>query len=399
MIHFIFGGFGSGKSYAGMRAIRSELLNGNRPIVTNLAVMEKDLARYFSENYSRSHVVLHQRLRLLNDDEMANFFVHRVSRSGLWYDIPLPSPEEEKRGVRPDWTQLRDNGCLFIIEEAHEFFGAYQWQEVGRSFRAYKNQNRKFNDDILLITPNLGEIDKQLRLSGQSYTQLINAGKRKIRGIKMPDVFIAREFTTIPQPTSVPSNVYTYGLDVKLANCYDTAKGVRGVQGSLADKEAKVRGVPWWVPVALFVLLGVGLFLGPFIFRKKIARGFTHSFAGVETNPSKAAAAVVGAVTGRERVGGSQTVPVASRVSESNSIVCRGYMVWPGGVTVFLSDGRTADSADGDVEWVHRNRVKVFGEEFPVKALYPEMVAQPASLGNNLPVAAYPGGPLPGGMN
>ena len=121
MIHFVLGGFGSGKSYSGMRMIRAELLGGNRPVVTNLAVREKDLAEYFAKKFSKAHIRLHQRLRLLTDDEVPQFYLHRLSKAGLWYDIAPPDPDAEKRGARPDWTRWRDSGVLQekrMIEEA-----------------------------------------------------------------------------------------------------------------------------------------------------------------------------------------------------------------------------------------------------------------------------------------
>src|SRR5258706_13670899 len=266
MISFILGGFGSGKSYAGMRLARSELTDGSRGIVTNLAIHQPKFGRYFHEEYPKADVRLNQRLRLMQDDDVAQFFLHRISTGGLWYDIPAPDADSEKRGARPDWTKLRDNGILFIIEEAHEFFNSYHWAEIGRAFRAYKNQNRKFSDDIVFITPQIAEIDKQLRTSGQSYTVLTNLGQKKVHGVALPQLFLAREFATIPERTSHPLNTYRYTLDLKLADCYDTAKGVRGVQGGLADKEKKRDGIPFkWVALAA-VLLATSVILVLWLF-------------------------------------------------------------------------------------------------------------------------------------
>ena len=378
MIHFIIGGFGGGKSYSGLRLIRSELLNGNRGICTNLAIDEKKFSKYLGDTYPKINVSLHQRLRILTDEEIGEFMLHRISRNHLWYDIPAPDKDAEKRGVRPDWSLLRDNGIFYVIEEAHEFFNSYQWQEIGRAFRAYKNQNRKFSDDIIFITPQITEIDKQLRISGQSYTQLINLGKKKIKGVRLPPIFLAREYSTIPDRNTSPMNSYTYGLDLKLADCYDTAKGVRGVQGGLADKERKTKGISWWLVLGVCTVITISFFFGPplisrLIFKRTFGRG-THLTA--TTSPPSLR---LKNKTEDHEYRTNEDVVIAGQrrfekqAAEGEDVVCTGYTVEPKDIVVYLSDGRVARASRLQVQGVNEDFVRAFGKVYRVS---PGLVAE-----------------------
>jgi Zonular occludens toxin (Zot) len=382
MISFIYGGYGDGKSYSGMRCTRSELLNGRRGISTNLAIKEKEFAGYLQKKFPKSNCVLHQRLRILEDEEIGTFMLHRISTAALWYDIPAPCAEDEKRGKRPEWHQLRDKGMLFIIEEAHEFFNAYSWQEIGRAFRAYKNQNRKFSDDIIFITPQLAEIDKQLRTSGQSYTRLINLGKRKLHGISMPATFLAREYANFPGPQSHPVNQYIFSMEKDLADCYDTAKGVRGVQGFLADKENKVKGVPWWLVLGVVIVLAVLFLSAPFLLRSKIQKSLLPPAKRIvqNTNENRGALDLFLPTQKPGQVGQS------TRQKGDEEVFCTGFMVYPNNtVEVTLSDGRVARSQDGEVQTVAKRAVKVFDQIYQVRKREPEYTPQPVQQFSGMP--------------
>ena len=87
---------------------------------------------------------------------------------------------------------------------------------------------------------------------------------------------------------------------------------------------------------------------------------------------------------------------------DTNQVFCSGYAVLPGGdAEVFLSDGSTAYSDAGEIQWIKKHSVKVFGKEFRIKTQYQvytppaqavSAAVQPqAGFGGNIQVApAYP---------
>lgn len=374
MIQFAWGGFGAGKSYHGMRRVRSEHLEGFRPICTNLAIHEAKLARYYAEKYPKSDVCVHQRTRILTDEEVGEFMLHRVSTNALWYDIPAPDKEAEKRGARPDWTRIRDNGILFIIEEAHEFFNSYSWQEIGRAFRAYKNQNRKFSDDILFITPSLMELDKQLRMSGQLYTHLTNAGQRKISGIVVPQAFIAREYFTFPGPSSQAMTTTVYTLEKDLADCYDTARGVRGVQGKKADINSRPKGIQWWWLIVAFVAF-ISLVLALMLYlQHEFKLHMLHKVAlenqtsqNVRSSTSVNVAENVVQKALQNDVSSDQAKPGSPGVGQSvTNVVCVGWVKVENEYLALMSDGETYSSASHELDWIEARKISILGKVYPI---------------------------------
>ena len=82
-------------------------------------------------------------------------------------------------------------------------------------------------------------------------------------------------------------------------------------------------------------------------------------------------------------------------------VYCTGFCVLGANSMVFLSDGRTAYSAYGDVQMIRAERVEVFGSWFPVwntaqiVKQHPEMVYHPMTAFDVVPVQPQESYPAP----
>ena len=85
-----------------------------------------------------------------------------------------------------------------------------------------------------------------LRSFTQEFIYVTNVGKKKI-GIFQPPRFFRMAaypdvFTGAPGQASEWSR--SFRMDLRLADCYETAKGI-GIEAMKADKEAVARGISW----------------------------------------------------------------------------------------------------------------------------------------------------------
>jgi hypothetical protein len=108
----------------------------------------------------------------------------------------------------------------------------------------------------------------------------------------------------------------------------------------------------------------------------------TNSTATVAPSASRGADMATASVS-------STLVPMSE--AESNEVVCVGVSHLGGVWTVFLSDGRRADSQDGDLQEVRTASVKAFGKNF-IRLKSPRLI--PPGQVEYLPAGA---GPVPAG--
>ncbi len=401
------GGYGSGKTYYALRlGIYEELVNGSRGIVTNVALLQEkkvkgktvsgrpglgSLNELLNARFKNLDARVIQRVRILTEDEVPHFFCHRISRGGLHYDIPVPSDEQEKRGARPDFSLLRDDGCVFVLDEFHDYFNARLWAEVGRSVGWYKNQQRKLNDDIHACTPQIDEVDKQLRTIGHEYRVYNNLGLRKVRGVVMPQTFICSVFTSLDsvKRRGQPLTKFPFTLDLELANCYDTAKGVRGLQGSSADIGKRPKGIHWAIPVAAFVAFVVGIiFLGYWVPRhhwgakKHLAKPSSIPSSSIPSS-SIPSSSILPPVPLPSPI---ETLPkLHDSITGTEQLFCTGYTYIGGVGTAFLSDGTSYSSEDHEIDWIQKRRVSILGKVYPVKQDMARLMAVRAPEAPNFP--------------
>ena len=250
-----------------------------------------------------------------------------------------------------------------------------------------------------MITQHPEQTDKALRRLAQEYMSVRNLLREPILGFNLGTLFGAFRYVRTlnspqsPNPAAFESGFVSLNVE-EIGKLYDTTAGV-GIAGRVAPPTVQKRGrhVAWLlVPIAIVLALGVYGFKHIDTVNKWLAHSMQHLFfhgSDAVASPSVVvtphppnAPSVPGNFTlspARMFGGGGMQVSQPAINVVSNVVYCTGYIVLPHNITVFLSDGRTAESAFGDVQSVEAHRVAVFGTTYPVYttsqivALHPEM--------------------------
>jgi hypothetical protein len=315
-------------------------------------------------------------------------------------------PMEKITGHERPMLQLRqgDGGIYYQLDEVHLSFPARYWQEHGLAVEHYMSQLRKLNDDLMLITQHSGKVDKNFRRNGTEWIVLQNMSKvRLMGGVSLPGRFRYHQFAIEPTKGDKPQSSPWFNLDDEgYKNLYNTMSGV-GLAGVMEKENSmKKKGRHWSVWVAGIAMIGLAGYFLPTLLTKAAGAGLGHAlgnFGNAATSavrkddhksatanpsingfpavpggvaPDGASSAVAPpAVESSSSVGAPAVVsPVSSStesVTNDEVIYCSGYTIAFGKVNVLLSDGRTAESQFGEVQWVHRDEVKVFDKVFPVR--------------------------------
>jgi hypothetical protein len=379
-LHFISGKPGGGKSLYGVRLVIDEIVNGSRPIVTNLSLRLPELCEYvqlhFPVAYARRFIIPRRHFSddfvLIDDEQMAQFFTIR----GNGVRLKGVSNEEWAKGVLPDYKPVNDSGVFYVLDEVHIAFNARQWVSTGKEVLYYLSQHRKLGDDVIAITQNVGNVDKQFRSMAQDYTYLKNLSKQRAGMFNLPAIFHWASYSSPATATSKAEVRGSFKLDVKgFASLYDTAKGV-GIHGRAgADKHHRKKGVHW-----IFMLVGIPLLAWGLIhFAPKVLfylMGGHHTAISVPARPEtsvKPAARLSPASLEASSLSSADISPgLEARSPETFfagkavPVWCTGFFLTTAGAQVTLSDGSFFDSRDGDVQQVTRKTVTVGGHVFPV---------------------------------
>jgi hypothetical protein len=405
MITFITGKPGGGKGLISIQQHVDELKNGKRPIITSLPVRVNPwvngswkpmigLRNYLQREFKTDFDV-DKRVFLLDDAQAAEFFLYRVIDGKLVKAEAeyKESQHGERRLMAYDTKVSAESGpVLYCVDEAWKFWGSRNWQRTGEGMLFYGAQHRHFGDDVLIVTQHTKQIDPAIQRVAQDFWVVRNHGKMTFGMFRQPAVFSVCIYDQAPTGASIePMSRKVFTLDrAGLAQCYDTSAGV-GLSGRLmADVGAKGKGLPWWMMiVAVFAIL-IGLWFA--------IRYGAHMITHGMMKGSKAVVAKVVPVT--EKVVVRSPTAVAgvadnSRVlvpdaygAETNEVFCSGYFMMPGSrVVAFLTDGRIADSKDGEVQRIYKRKVEVFGQSFPIHRREPDYQIQSQVPGFSAPVA------------
>lgn len=150
--------------------------------------------------------------------------------------------------------------CHYLIDEAHEFFGAEDWAHLAKGHRSWASQNRRAGDEADLGTQVPGNVAKPFRKLATECHVLINHAKLTWLFIKQPDKISYRVYATTEwTPTD---SVLRAGVLLKAKRYiegYNSAKGA-GVSGAAADLGEKAKGLHWAAvpPLLLCLLLVAG---------------------------------------------------------------------------------------------------------------------------------------------
>lgn len=354
-IHAISGKPGGGKSLYSLRLIVDELVNGSRTIVTNVPLLVGQLSEYLQKNFPSRNIDVLERVRVLTDDQAAEFWTYRPGPLGSWVRIKRLNKEEWGRGERPDYSHVTDSGVFYAIDEVHNFFGARQWQDTGRDVLFYLSQHRKLSDTVVWITQAVANVDKQFRSVTQDYTYLRNLNKERMGLFKLPAIFVRKTFGSPATDTASPMETGTFKLDVSgLAACYDTSAGV-GIHGrAAADVKERRKGLHWSVfviavPLIIFSIYrfapgAIAGYFSPDRFIQKKA-------AAVSVPVAASVIPVVSETRLKQRVVLSEKL--ASGKEEKPDVYIIGRKSESGEWSFLLSDGK----------WVHSSQLQAMSED------------------------------------
>lgn len=343
-IHVILGKPGSGKSLYATSRLILELFEGRRNVVTNLPLRPDRLNEFLQRRYPSHDCRMIQRLKVLSDDEMKEFWKHRG----------------------PDGDPGAD-GVAYFLDEAHIAFNAREWATLGKGALHYLSQHRKLGDIVWPITQAPGNLDKQFRSVAEDFTVLRNEYTAKFGPFRGRGRFVRRTYLSEPSGNAEPFETATFTLDKEgIASCYDTAKGI-GVHGNKADIGRRAKGISiWWaVPGALALASLAGLI--PWFMGKGAG-----SFIDGDSQKAVDAASVA--------LRGGQSAEVA-REEKPAELTATGVFVFRGQATVWLSDGSTLRGGDGKLESIEREFVWVSGKRLPIAR--GKVVPAPVPAGDN----------------
>jgi zona occludens toxin (predicted ATPase) len=411
-VFYICGKPGGGKTYIGVKQICEELADpkSNRFIVTNIALKMPDLAEW-CHRHCKHEVNLAERIRILDDIETGEFWLYEPGR-----EFAKRREIQMRRRTMdvPDFEDRAERGCLYVIDEVHVYFGARDWQATGSDATFFLSQHRKLNCDVVMITQHPEQTDKALRRLAQEYMSVRNLMREPILGFNLGTLFGAfRYVRTLNSPQSPNPAAFESGFvslnPEEIGKLYDTTAGV-GIAGRVAPPSSPKRGrhIAWLlVPITAVILLGIYGFENIGTINKFLAHTMAHLFFHSPETTSQTPVLTTHDVlsTGNNFTlnatrmfgGGAPSVQPASQTANTNEdagVYCTGYCVLGTDAMVFLSDGRTAFSAYGDIQSIRERRVCVFGDWFPIHNTiqierdHPEMTYHAALSGFALPAAS-----------
>lgn len=360
-IEFISGKPGGGKTLMAVEFIVRELLGTERTVVTNVPLNLGVLNEYLQSKVTGRVINLADRIQILDDEGMKEFFRHRGPDRSLGRVI-----EKDKKGemkfLRADYASAGEGWrpCFYVLDELHLFFNAREWMTTGPAALHYLSQHRKMGDDVLCVTQYTKNVDAQFRALAQEFHQVRNLSKEKWGIFAGPPRFKVisgqMDFTVTAQQEV---NVRFFRFNPDLGKLYDTAAGVGLVGAMDADKGKKAKGIPiWWILPPLVIggaaLASMPMWL-PRVFLPKTQEIGRHAGPSPLPSPAPVPAASVA------------SVPASSILPSAEADEVSGFIVSARGGIVFLRNGerRHVDPLNADRDGVGRikfNVVEVDGE-------------------------------------
>lgn len=382
-ITFIIAPIGGGKSLYSTRAICLELQRTDRMIVTNVPIFTGEAREgmmtieEWAHEYVDRPVDLRKRFRLLNREEVFEFWRHLPGRT--LENVTRARPEAEPETVPDLDSRQGDGGCLFVIDEVHLYFAARDWTRIGNKVEAYMSQLRKLNDDLFLVSQHPEKVDKNFRRNATEWIYLENMGKKRLfAGVTLPRRFRFHIYSQMPLRNDKPSQSGWLQLeDKEFHRVYDTMAGV-GLSGKLNPESQRNKGRHWiiWV-VLLLVLGGVGYSIPHFLsffagkgvaamigqFQKGVAN-LDKRLPSSSGNPSPVPPPSVAPPPLMPARGPAETIVVANKADEPDEVFMMGYTRFGNKFQAILSDGRVLESTDIRFERLTPDGVKFDGKYY-----------------------------------
>jgi len=240
-----------GKSYAALIAIMEELCRGKLTVFHNLEINHGLLAALAKERGFEPDFA--ERLHKIPEDRVRDFWEYATEKG-------------------------YPNSRFFVIDEAHIYFDAYAWAEMGTQMSVYLTQHGHLNDQILFITQHLDMVAKRIRLLIARTTQFRNLkSERWLQFFRPPAWMVWTEFYGTPKHGQKPDAIGKRKIDTKLAGCYKTSVGHGGLGAyGKPEEERASRKLKWyWIAVPAALLLW-GVAYGPeLLVRLTVGKGMS----------------------------------------------------------------------------------------------------------------------------
>jgi len=363
-IEFITGKPGGGKSMTAVKVIVDELLHGDRPIVTNLALDLGRLQEYIHELGGKT--VVAERVRFLTHEETFKFYTIR----GHHVTVTEPARPEDLF----DYSKSQEHpesagGVFYVIDECHNYFSTKAKIDEDSPMFKWASQHRKLKDFCYFVTQSIENVHAKIRRLGQQFNYIRNLRKETFRGFRRGDGFERTVYLHIPTGEgSIPIHVEKFKLDCSgLASCYFTAGGVGVKAMGNADGGFQKKGLHMrWIWVAFFVaVLGLSsaIFLVPWLLGRVGKRI-------IEKDPEPSAHVVDSTPVAKAKeqppaplpAPASKPPPSAPQSGSSDAVVyATGYVLGRGMITVSMSDGTTRTERDTELQHVERNSITLSG--------------------------------------
>jgi len=370
-----------------VKQIIDELRHGTRQICTNLPLTLWDMAHAetgrvmvdaLREKYNADYDV-QNRVRILSSEEVIRFWEYR-GRGVHLKDKVLIYEQDGKSGepvqkYQIDYSQAKDNGIFWVIDEAHIHFSARAWQTTGDNCIYYISQHRKLGDDIWVATQAPKNVESQFRSIAQDYTELVNFKFRRFGLFAMPERIMIREWDGMPTGAAgqVPNAHNLMKIDTKfLGRCYRTEGGSGIAPKGFADmgKKQKRPSVMWLIPVGVLIVLA---FFGTIFFGGRVA--MNRIFGRGKASIAQATQVATNNAPKHEEAKPPEPPPLPHVEKptelikeEQEAVYLTGLSVERHGTNfgkldIFLSDGRHYTQLDKEVQFVGKDFVLISGQK------------------------------------
>jgi len=405
MIRMLIGLPGDGKTLYAMHMIIRELVFSERKIVTNIEEIELGrLGEYIEQKYPAAQIDLDQRLKIIPKALTQDFFRHRAG------DLVLPEVPQNgrdgKRLLREDFLKLMVDYFLpvgqtpetrvpvtYFLDEAHEYFPASEWADIGRGVLWYASKHRHLHDEVYLITQAPGQIAATLRrLVAETY-QVKNWYRMGFGPFKRPGCFKVYSYYGCADAGASAKDAYessSFKLDAQgIASTYRTtgALGVLGREEGKSSARARFR-LPYWTLwaaggaalVAVFWLIQLmpsfveKALVAPAFKVGQVAAGGTMKAGSAMVVPSESVSTPAASAPAPEQgfrflpaaaaadsaaAAPAEEEPPAARLAVSG-VARRGRMI-----TVTLTDGSVWTEGSPELERVDRAGAVIAGKRLP----------------------------------
>jgi hypothetical protein len=377
MIEAIVGFNGSGKGLFTMEQSFNLIAHTDICIVGNFAFNLSELAAKLARDFPEKEIYPEERIRILDSSQIKEFYKFLP----LGYEVVWPDRESFSQGRRPDFSKCirtdfslhldkekfpdeldvnRLPRCVYIIDEAWEHFAYDGLTNRSKSLIWLLNQHRKFDLDVWFCSPSVTDLDPKIRNLIRKTHVMRNLGEERFWHFRKPAYFVRTTYNGLPSPTKEPEESPAFKLDLDLARCYFTEKGVGGLVGRVgADSKRKKKGLSmfWLIPVFvlfLFFLYNFGdIMTGAF-------------FRAVDKQPAKKKSAKflpansVNVTNVIPRVSATVIPPTSPEIV--TNVFFTGFAVVSGQITVFLSDGTKCSASSGRIGGVYSDCVVIDGK-------------------------------------